>query len=127
MSKSNQQSQAQVNLELDVGGPVKDYKAGAYWQRDKRGEPNAIADSKNLIEPNNIEIRISGIPKLENVSVGPHWQIEELMSLIEKESGVKARFMDLYFGGEKLIADYVVSDCGIEEQSIITAVLHSIS
>lgn len=99
-------------------------RLGAYWEHNKHG---VAKQGKNMEtdEQKPINIRVMGIPNITTMNIGPNWTIEEVRFILARDSGLKHDDIDIYFGGEKLVTDLVASNCGILEDSIITAVLHS--
>lgn len=103
---------------------AKEMKLGAYWEHNKHGVARGGIDADNKdLKP--INIRVVGIPNIDSLSIGPQWTIEEVRFVLARDSGLKHDDIDLYFGGEKLVIDLITSNCGILEDSVVTAVLHS--
>lgn len=116
------QGNKRKGIEADDGS--KEMKLGAYWEHNKHGVARGgQATDKADLKP--INIRVQGIPNITTMAIGPLWTIEEVRSILARDSGLKHDDIDLYFGGDKLVIDLVASNCGILEDSIITAVLHT--
>lgn len=110
--------------EDSVANVPQEMRLGAYWEHNKHGVEKA-GKNMQVDEQKPINIRVIGIPNISSMNIGPNWTIEEVRFILARDSGLKHDDIDLFFGGEKLVNDLVASNCGIHEESIITAVLHS--
>ena len=102
-----------------------DLHLGAYWEHNKNTKDLLSGNDIDNVEQKPMTLRVLGIPGITSIAVGRNWQIEEVRYLLAKESGVKQDDIDIYFGGEKMVMDIMVSNCGILDNSIISVVLHS--
>jgi hypothetical protein len=120
----NKNIQGNSRTTAEKEAAAKELKLGAYWEHNKQGVARGGIPTENTdLKP--INIRIVGIPNIERMAIGPTWTIEEVRFILARDSGLKHDDIDLYFGGEKLVIDLIASNCGLLEESIITAVLRS--
>ena len=98
---------------------------GAYWEHNKNTKELLAGNELDNMEQKPINLRVIGIPQISSLAVGKNWLLDEVRYQLARESGIKQDDIDVYFGGEKMVMDLVVSNCGIQEDSIITVVLHS--
>ncbi len=98
---------------------------GAYWEHNKNTKELLAGNELDNMEQKPINLRVIGIPQISSLAVGKNWMLDEVRYQLARESGIKQDDIDVYFGGEKMVMDLVVSNCGIQEDSIITVVLHS--
>ena len=110
----------------DEGDPrASELHLGAYWEHNKNTKELLAGNELDNVEQKPISLRVIGIPQISSLSVGKNWALEEVRYQLARESGVKQDDIEVYFGGEKMVMDLVVSNCGIQDDSIITAVLLS--
>lgn len=98
---------------------------GAYWEHNKNTKELLAGNELDNMEQKPISLRVIGIPQISSLAVGKNWVLDEVRYQLARESGVKQDDIDVYFGGEKMVMDLIVSNCGIQDDSIITVVLHS--